>query len=202
MNGKHEALRAIARFFHTIRYGYEGHEGYRKSTDLFKMIPCVEDLKNRGLLDPHTTSFLDLGCADGRVNLMMSYFVRNSIGIEIDEEILKEFEPRRAALNRFLKDQKLQPIPETVHLFSGDSLKPQTHEKMKQVSGVPLQEVDLFYTYIILHDLFGEMIAEKAKKGALYLVYGFSQILPSYEGMEILIPDVGSQGIATLYKKT
>ncbi len=201
MNGKHEALWAIARFFDTIRYGYEGHEGYRKSTDLFKMIPCLEDLMTRGLIHPQWTNFLDLGCADGRVNLMMSYFVRNSIGIEIDKEILNEFEPRKAHLNRLLKDQKIQPIPENVHLFSGDSLEPGTHARVKEISGVSFEEMDLLYTYITLHDLFGEMIVEKAQKGALYMVYGFSRILPRYEGMELLIPDVGSQGIAALYRK-
>jgi hypothetical protein len=46
------------------------------------------------------------------------------------------------------------------------------------------------------------MIASSAKKGAHYLVYGFSRVLPRYEGLEVVIPDVASQSIAALYRKT
>ena len=56
-------------------------------------------------------------------------------------------------------------------------------------------------TYITLHDLFAAKIAEKAKPKALYLVYGFSKILPRYQGLELFIPDVAAQGIVTLYGK-
>ena len=44
-------------------------------------------------------------------------------------------------------------------------------------------------------------IAEEGKQKALYLVYGFNRILPRYQGLEILIPDVASQGIVSLYGK-
>ena len=60
-------------------------------------------------------------------------------------------------------------------------------------------QIDLFYTYITLHDLFGAKIAAEAKSKALYLVYGFNKILPHYQGLKLLIPDLASQGIVALY---
>ncbi len=201
MDAIKETLNTVARFFDTCRYGCQGNEGYRKSTDLHQMIACAEHLRARELIHPHATRFLDLGCADGRVNLLMSYFVKDSIGIEIDEEILSEYGPRKAALDRLLLKRRLEPFPENIHLFAGNSLEPETHERIRKQTGTALEDVDLFYTYITLHDVFGEMIAEKAGKGALYMVYGFSRILPRYDGLELLIPDVGSQGIVALYRK-
>ena len=37
--------------------------------------------------------------------------------------------------------------------------------------------------------------------GALYLVYGFNRILPRYDHLQVVIPDLGSEGIAALYRK-
>jgi hypothetical protein len=179
-----QTLAFIADFYDGCKFGCEGVEGYRKSTDLQKFAHCILDLGDHGLLDPRHTSFVDLGCADGRVNVMMSYAVRKSIGIEIDAEILAEFAP-----------------PENIEVFHGSSLEEETYARISEKTGVLLGDIDFFYTYITLHDLFGEMIAQKAKPGALYMVYGFSKILPRYDGMELLLPDVGSQGIAALYKK-
>ncbi|HYR02842.1 MAG TPA: hypothetical protein VES58_05815, partial [Syntrophobacteria bacterium] len=62
-------------------------------------------------------------------------------------------------------------------------------------------DMDLFYTYITLHDLFADKISREAKKGALYMIYGFSLILPRYDGLELLVPDLGGQGIVALYGK-
>ena len=72
---------------------------------------------------------------------------------------------------------------------------------MENKINVRFEQIDLFYTYITLHDLFGAKVAKEAKDKALYLVYGFSKILPRYQGLEILIPDVASQGIMALYGK-
>jgi hypothetical protein len=58
-----------------------------------------------------------------------------------------------------------------------------------------------FYTYITLHEVLAEKITPEAKPGALYLVYGFSRILPRYDHLEVMIPDLGSQGMAALYRK-
>lgn len=75
-----------------------------------------------------------------------------------------------------------------------------TYERISKETGVNFSDIDLFYTYITLHDLFAEKIVREAKSGALYLVYGFHKILPRYKGLTVVIADVGSQGIATLYR--
>ena len=196
-----ETLALIAAFFDRCRFGYEGFEGYRKSTDLYKFLGCIQELESSALIDPQRTVFADLGCADGRVNILMSYFVRLSLGIEIDPEILAEFGPRKAELCSRLEQAKLTPPPANITLFQGSSLDPQTYSKVYAEVDVRFADIDLFYTYITLHDLFAEQIAAEAKPGALYLVYGFNRVLPRYRKLEILAPDLGSQGIAALYRK-
>lgn len=191
----------IAAFFDSCRFGYEGFEGYRKSTDLYKLLRCIQELEASGLIDSQHTVFADLGCADGRVNILMSYFVKLSVGIEIDSEILAEFGPRKADLCSRIEQTKLILPPDNITLFRGSSLDPETYSKIHAQLGVRFADIDLFYTYITLHDLFAEQIAAAAKPGALYLVYGFSRVLPRYEKLEILAPDLGSQGIAALYRK-
>jgi len=191
----------VTNFYDSQKVGYEGSQGYRKSTNLAKLSECVRELLTLGLIQVHHTVFADLGCADGRVNVLMSYVVGKSIGIEVDADILSEFRPRKEALLTELKKENLMLPPNNIALFQGSSLEPSTYGAMLSQIGISLTDVDIFYTYITLHDLFAEKIAREAKKGALYLVYGFSRILPRYQGLRLLIPDVALQGIATLYVK-
>lgn len=196
-----QTISCIADYYNGCKVGYVGHEGYRKSTDLVKFARCIDELVRLGLIDPNRTTFLDLGCADGRVNILMSYFVKRSVGIEIDPEILAEFSPRKKELTHRLQSENLiQPLDNTL-LFNGNSLEATTYEHIENTINVRFEEIDLFYTYITLHDLFAAKIAEEAKPKALYLVYGFSKILPRYQGLELLIPDVAAQGIVALYGK-
>ena len=191
----------IARYYDGCKVGYAGHEGYRKSTDLVKFARCIEELLRLGHIDPNRTLFLDLGCADGRVNVLMSYFVKVSVGIEIDPEILAEYKPRKKELDqKLLRANLLQPS-DNIALFLGNSLEAATYEQIESTINVPFDEIDIFYTYITLHDLFAANIAATAKPKALYLVYGFNKILPHYQGLELLIPDLASQGIVALYGK-
>jgi SAM-dependent methyltransferase len=191
----------IARYYDSCKVGYVGHEGYRKSTDLYKFGKCIDELVALGYIEPQHTTFLDLGCADGRVNVLMSYFVKRSVGIEIDPEILAEFSPRKKELTHRLQSENLIQSPDNIFLFNGNSLEAATYERIENTINVRFEEIDLFYTYITLHDLFAAKIAEEAKPKALYLVYGFSKILPRYQGLKLLIPDVASQGILALYGK-
>jgi hypothetical protein len=191
----------IARYYDNCKFGYVGHEGYRKSTDLVKFARCIDELVNLGFIDPNSTLFLDLGCADGRVNVLMSYYVKLSMGIEIDPEILAEYNPRKEQLGYKLgRANLIQPIDNIV-LLLGNSLEAATYEQIESTINVRFAEIDIFYTYITLHDLFGAKIAAEAKPKALYLVYGFNKILPRYQGLELLIPDLASQGIVALYGK-
>jgi SAM-dependent methyltransferase len=196
-----ETIETVAEFYDGCKVGYQGFEGYRKSTDLAKLGRCVLRLLAEGFLSPGRTVFTDLGCGDGRVNVLLSYFVRHSVGIEIDADILAEFSPLLAGLTRRLERAKLPPPPRNISLFRGDSLDGRTYTDILKATGVRFGDVDLFYTYITLHDLFAGKIAREAKPGALYLLYGFGRILPRYRGLELLVPDLGSQGIVALYGK-
>ena len=191
----------IARYYDGCKVGYVGHEGYRKSTDLVKFARCIDELVGLGLIDPNHALFLDLGCADGRVNVLMSYFVKLSVGIEIDPEILAEYNQRKEEVGDKLREANLiQPV-DNITLFRGNSLEAATYEQIENTINLRFEEIDIFYTYITLHDLFGAKIAAEAKPKALYLVYGFNKILPRYQGLELLIPDLASQGIVALYGK-
>ena len=194
-------LALIGSFYDACKVGYQGNEGYRKSTDLRKFVECVRELLAEGLIDPGRTVFTDLGCADGRVNVLMSYFVRTSIGIEIDPDILSEYEPRRKALLAEIEEANLEPPPDNICMFKGSSLDTSIYRRIYNETGLRFVDMDLFYTYITLHDLFAERICKEAKDGALYLVYGFHRVLPSYPGLEVLIPDVGGEQIASLFVK-
>ena len=196
-----KTIPVVAEFYDGCKVGYQGFEGYRKSTDLAKLGRCVAHLAADGFLVPGRTTFTDLGCADGRVNVLMSYFVRQSVGIEIDGEILAEFSPRLAELKARLTRANLPLPPDNIFLLRGDTLDGSTYEKILAATGLRFSDMDLFYTYITLHDLFADKITREAKKGALYMIYGFSRILPRYDGLELLVPDLGAQGIVALYGK-
>jgi SAM-dependent methyltransferase len=196
-----QTVATIADYYNGCKVGYVGHEGYRKSTDLVKFARCIDELVRLGLIDPNRTLFLDLGCADGRVNVLMSYFVKLSVGIEIDPEILAEYNPRKKELRQELRRANLIQPKDNIGLFQGNSLEAAAYKKIESKVNIRFDEIDLFYTYITLHDLFGAKIAAEAKPKALYLIYGFSKILPRYQGLDLLIPDLASQGIVALYGK-
>ena len=196
-----KTVRLVADYFDRCKVGCTGTKGYRKTTDLSKLAACIEDLESRRLLDPERTVFTDLGCGDGRVNFLMSYFVRRSIGIEIDSEILSEYEQRTQELFAILeRDGGLIP-PANTFLFRGSSLENATFAEIRSRAGVDIENIDIFYTYITLHDVFAEKIAECGRPGAYYMVYGFNRILPRYDGFDLIVPDLGSQGIAALFRK-
>ena len=189
----------ITRYYDACKAGYVGHEGYRKSTDLVKFARCIDELVRFDFIAPSRTLFLDLGCADGRVNVLMSYFVKLSIGLEIDPEILAEYNPKKEKLRHQLRRENLIQLKNNTTLFQGNSLEAVAYKQIETQVNVRFNQIDLFYTYITLHDLFGAKIAAEAKSKALYLVYGFNKILPHYQGLKLLIPDLASQGIVALY---
>jgi hypothetical protein len=196
-----QALSTIADYYDQCKVGYEGTEGYRKSTDLQKLTRCLQELTTLGLIDSKKSVFADLGCADGRVNVLASYFVRSSIGIEIDPDILDEFTLRKDTLFRGMQESELPLPPDNIALFHGSSLDEETYRRVKAETGFGFSDINVFYTYITLHDLFAEEIAAKATDGAIYVVYGFNKVLPRYDGLDLLIPDIAEQGIAALYTK-
>lgn len=196
-----QTVNFIAGYYDGCKVGHLGHEGYRRSTDLAKFARCINELQRLDLVDPNRTLFLDLGCADGRVNVLMSYFVKLSVGVEIDPEILAEYKPRKNELRQQLRKANLIQPTDNIFLFQGNSLEVEVYEQIEDEVKVGFREIDIFYTYITLHDLFAVKIAEEAKPKALYLVYGFNKILPRYQGLQLLIPDLASQEIVALYGK-
>ncbi len=93
-----QTLLTVARFYDQRKVGDVGSLGFRRSSDLTKLVTCLTWMVERHVLVPQSSSFLDLGCADGRVNVLLSYLVRKSVGIEIDEWTLEEYEPLRKSL--------------------------------------------------------------------------------------------------------
>ncbi len=121
-NDLRRTLELTANYFDGRKVGCFGNTGYRKTTDLSKFCACIEDLLSSGTIKPRSTVFTDLGCGDGRVNLLMSYFVRLSIGVEIDSEILCEYAQRKNELICLLKSEGAVLPPENICLVQGNSL--------------------------------------------------------------------------------
>ena len=196
-----KTLQIATAYFDGCKVGCTGTKGYRKSTDFSKFSACIDELVHTGIFRPDRTVFADLGCGDGRVNLLVSYFVKLSLGIEIDAEILAEYTARKNEVSSILQREACLLPPDNIFLFLGSSLDDRTFEEISSKTGVRFEDIDVFYTYITLHDVFAEKIAERGRPGAHYLVYGFNRILPRYEGFDLVLPDVGSQGIAALFRK-
>jgi SAM-dependent methyltransferase len=165
------------------------------------LLACADRLIKEKIIVPDETAFLDLGCADGRVNLFFSYLVRLSVGIELDEWTLDEYGPLRSHLEVLLKKEGLPPPPENIFLFHGDSTDRRVHDSVVRRTGLGVESFDLFYTYLVMHDAFAEMLAERARKGAIFMVYGLDAILPQYPGFRLLRHLSPMEGILALYEK-
>ncbi|MCP4666645.1 MAG: hypothetical protein GY849_09775, partial [Deltaproteobacteria bacterium] len=193
-----KTLARIARFYDQRKVGDVGPLGFRRSTDLKRLLACLDRLLDEGIVKPRETLFLDLGCADGRVNILLSYLVRISAGIELDAWTFEEYGPLRAEVEGALKAEGLLALPENTFLFQGDSTDEAVHEAIRSETGVPFREFDLFYTYLVMHEEFAGLIAEKGKKGAIFMVYGFQKILPRYKGFRLLDHISPMEGILAL----
>ena len=196
------SLAKVADFYDQRKVGDIGALGFRRSTDLSKLISCLNYLIDHKLLHPKESVFLDLGCADGRVNILLSYLARYSIGIELDDWTLDEYEGLRTSLIEELKINNLLLPPENTFLFHGDSTDGELHTRIKKQTGIDFKEFDLFYTYLTMQDEFAQLIADKAKKGAVFMVYGLEKILPQFNGFELLTPGRALEGVLAIYQKT
>jgi len=196
-----ETLHRVARFYDKRKVGDVGALGFRRSTDLGTLLACMDRVVDEELIRPHESLFLDLGCADGRVNIFLSYLVKYSVGIEMDEWTLEEYGPLKAGLERFLEKNGLLSPPENIFLYHGDSCDERVYERITRETGIKFKEFDLFYTFLVMHQEFAQLIAERAKKGAIFMVYGLHRILPRYDGLSLLTPISPLEGILALYQK-
>jgi len=194
------SLKTVAGFFDARQVGDVGPLGFRRSTHLTTLLACVERLIGEKILKPGRSTFLDLGCADGRVNLFFSYLMRFSVGVELDEWTLDEYEPLKREL---LENAAAGMVPpnEKVYLFPGDATDEAVHDRIARETGLGLADFDFFYTYLIMHEEFARMLAEKAKKGAIYMVYGLNSIMPRYPGFRLMRELSPMEGVLALYEK-
>ena len=87
----YKTLRHVASFYDEKKKGDVGPLGFRRSSDLKRLIKAVDFLIRYEFFIPGESLFLDMGCADGRVNVLFSYLAKRSIGVELDEWTLDEY---------------------------------------------------------------------------------------------------------------
>jgi len=191
---------AVARFYDERKVGDVGPLGFRRSTDLSRLMPCLEKMFGDGLLELNRSRFLDLGCGDGRVNVLMSYITQISIGIEMDDWTLDDYLPLRRCLELHLRAFHI-PLPPPVALFHGDATDEELYSRIRKETGMGFEDIDLFYTYLTMQHEFATIIVKRAKSGALLMVYGLEKILPQHNGLRLLTENQAMEGILALYQK-
>ena len=193
-------LEMVARFYDRRMVGDGGPLGFRRSTDLAKLIACLDHLIDRSILVPGRSRFLDMGCADGRVNVLLSYLVKMSVGVELDDWTLDEYLPLKRDVETTLKNNDLTLPPDNIFLFHGNAIEEPLHETIYQRTGVHFEDFDLFYTYLMMQEEFAGLIAQRAKMGSVFMVYGLEKILPKFNGLRLLTENA-MEGILALYRK-
>jgi hypothetical protein len=194
-------LLQVVEFYDGRKVGEVGHLGFRRSSDLHKVFCCLKTMIGQGLFVPADTLFLDMGCADGRVNVLMSYLAKTSVGIELDEWTLDDYGPLRKELDALLTDKGLLLPPRDIFLYHGDSMDESLHERISNETRLRFDHFDVFYTYLTMMEEFAELIARKARPGALFMVYGLEKILPRFTGLRLLTPERSLEGTIALYQK-
>ena len=194
-------LLQVVEFYDRRKVGDVGHLGFRRSSDLSKVLSGIKTMIGQGLFAPAEALFLDMGCGDGRVNVLMSYLAKTSVGIELDEWTLDDYRPLRQELDALLAGRGLPLPPKNIFLYHGDSMDESLHDRIHRETEIPFDQFDLFYTYLTMMEEFAELIARKAKSGALFMVYGLEKILPRFTGLRLLTPERPLEGIIALYQK-
>jgi len=196
-----ETLLQVVEFYDGRKVGDVGHLGFRRSSDLSKVLSCLKTMMDKGVIVPGAAHFLDMGCADGRVNVLMSYLARTSVGIELDEWTLDDYRPLRRELDVLLTERGLRLPQKNIFLYHGDSMDESLHDRVHHETGIPFNQFDVFYTYLTMQVEFAELIARKAKSGSLFMVYGLEKIIPRLPSLRLLTPDRPPEGIIALYQK-
>lgn len=197
-----KSLSAIADFYDQRKVGDVGPLGFRRSSDITTLLNCTEQLLASGIIAPEKTAFLDLGCGDGRVNLFFSFLTKVSVGIECDEWTLEEYRRHRAEIDVLLNGSGMLHPPQNIFLFHGDALDDTLHQEILDTTGTGLGQFDLFYTYLVMHDELAALLQKKAKKNAVFMVYGLHKIIPEYDGFEHLDHLSPMYDKLALYRKT
>ncbi len=194
-------LQYIANFYDRRKVGDTGPLGFRRSTDLARLMACLVPLLEKRIIIPGKTNFFDLGCADARVNVFLSYLVKTSVGVELDDWTLEEHESLSEKLYPGLKKQGLVLPPANIFLYNGDSTSPAIHKRIFRDTGLCLTDFDVFYTYLVMYQEFSGLILKKGKPGAVFMVYGLNKIMPALKGFRLLGSISPVQGILAVYQK-
>jgi hypothetical protein len=194
-------LHAVADFYDQRLVGDLGPLGFRRTTELGRLLPCLSVLVAAGILNPGSSRFLDLGCGDGRVNVLMSYLTRDSVGVELEDWLLDDYASLREQLGASLTTMHLRAVPQNVHLFCGDATDWATHDAMQRATGMAFNEVDIFYTFLTGHEAFSTLIAAHGKPGCVFLIYGMDRIFPRYDGLDFIDSLSPLGGVLALYRK-
>ena len=88
-----KTLLKVGGFYDKHKVGDMGPLGFHRSTDMMTLMACLDRLMDKKIINPGETKFFDLGCADGRVDAFLSYLVKMSVGIELDEWTLEDYGP-------------------------------------------------------------------------------------------------------------
>ena len=195
------ALDFVCDFFDRRKAGEAGPDGFRRSTDLGTLRPGLERLAAAGILSADRTNFLELGCADGRVNLLVGYLVKSSVGIELEDWILEEHERIRAELEVGLTEKDLLPLTGNLSLFLGDAAGDEVYERIRARTGLAFEDFDVFYTYLWMQTEYARMIAERAEPGAVLLVYGPDRLRSGLEGLRLVEELSSTKDRLAVYRK-
>ena len=195
-------LEAVARFYDARLVGAVGPLGFRRTTGLGRLLACLPALVEGAILAPGQSTFLDLGCGDGRVNDLMAYLTRASIGVELDEWTVEEHRELRTELAAELETAGLRPVPDNVSLFRGDATDWVMHDVIRRATDIAFDEIDLFYTFLTGHDEFADLIAARGKPGCAYLVYGVDRIVPRYGGLTQVDGMAPLDDVLAVYRKS
>jgi len=201
MDFKSPELVETARFYDARMVGGAGPFGTWRSTELGRLLPCLATLEQAGLFTPGTCRFLDMGCGDGRVNVLCSYLTEISVGVEVDEWAMDEYGPLRDELDVLMDRRGLCRPPDNIRLFCGDSTSESVHAGIGERVGLDVDDFDVFYTYLNAHEVFSEVVAERGKPGSVYLVYGMNRIFPRYPGLRLVEELTPLGGVLAVYQK-
>ncbi len=197
-----KTLIEVARYYDERKVGEVGPLGFRRSTDLNVLFACLDQLIDEKIIIPNETRFLDLGCADGRVNLFLSYLTDRSVGIELDEWTLDEYARLRFEVVTVLREKELLMPKENIFLYHGDSLDDATYKKTARETGLGFEDFDVYYTFLVMHDEFAELVAQKAKKGSIFITYGLNRVFPKHQGLTFLKHLSPMQDALAIYQKS
>jgi SAM-dependent methyltransferase len=195
------ALLQVVEFYDWRKVGDMGPLGFRRSSSLAKVLSSLNAMIGQGLFVPGISRFLDMGCADGRVNVLLSYLAKTSVGIELDEWTMDDYKPLRQELDVLLTKKGLLLPKKNIFLYHGDSMDESLHDRIHHDTGIRFNQFDLFYTYLTMMEEFAELIARKAKPGSLFMVYGLQRIIPLFAGLRLLTHEKPLEGIIALYQK-